>query len=126
MSIPSLFDSTISRLGYALDGLSARQDIITNNIANADTPGYLTHDINFEQQLQSVINDPMGTQNAAIPANLPDSFTRNDLRVRNDGNNVDLNQQMTEMSRTTVVYQAATELINGKFGLLTSALAPIS
>ncbi len=133
MSMPQLFDTTIARLGYGLDGLSQRQSIIADNVANVDTPGYLTHDVPFESSLLTAMSDQAFAQqaglsagNAALPSALPGSITRNDLRTRNDGNNVDTNQQMTEMARTTVVYQAATQLVSGKFALLTSAIAPVS
>jgi len=123
MSIPSLFDATMGRLSYGLDGLSKRQEIISANVANIDTPGYLAHDIPFEQQLADAMSNAPGS---AVPTNLPDDITRNDLRTRNDGNNVDIDGQMTEMARTTVTYQAATQLISQKFSLLTAALAPVS
>lgn len=125
MSVPGLFDPTMQRLAYGLDGMSARQDIISNNIANIDTPGYLTHEIPFEQQLLATMNGPTGATNDT-PAALPSSITRNDLKTRNDGNNVDIDSQMTEMASTSVTYQAATQLITQKFGLLSDALAPIS
>jgi flagellar basal-body rod protein FlgB len=133
MSIPSLFDTTIARLGYGLDGLSERQSIIADNVANVDTPGYLTHDIPFESSLLSAMSNDtfasqagLGGEAGAVPGALPSSITRTDLRTRNDGNNVDTNQQMTEMARTSVTYEAATQLITGKFVLLSSAIAPIS
>jgi flagellar basal-body rod protein FlgB len=133
MSMPQLFDTTIARLGYGLDGLSQRQSIIADNVANVDTPGYLTHDVPFEASLLSAMGDSTFAAQAGIPGAggpvpgaLPGAITRNDLRTRNDGNNVDTNQQMTEMARTTVVYQAATQLITGKFALLSSAIAPVS
>ncbi|HKD76191.1 MAG TPA: flagellar basal body rod protein FlgB [Ktedonobacterales bacterium] len=122
--IPGLFDATMQRLSYGLDGLSQRQQIIADNIANVDTPGYLTHDIPFEQQLLDAMNDPLST--SAAPTNLPDAITRNDLQVRNDGNNVAINMQMNEMTGTAVTYEAATQLISQKFGMLSDALAPIN
>jgi len=114
----------MQRLSYGLDGLSQRQQIIADNIANVDTPGYLTHDIPFEQQLLDAMNDPLST--SAAPTNLPDAITRNDLQVRNDGNNVAINMQMNEMTGTAVTYEAATQLISQKFGMLSDALAPIN
>lgn len=122
MQPPALFDQSIDLLRYGLDGLSQRQEIIATNIANIDTPGYLTHEVLFEQQLQASLNNP---NQADIPA-MPDPITRNDLKVRNDGNNVDIDQQMTEMAKTTLQYQTATQLIAGKFSLLSAALAPIN
>lgn len=124
MSFPNLFDTTISRLGYSLDGLSARQDAISNNVANVDTPGYLTKEVPFEQEMMNAMSDPQGA--TGVPGQLPGTITRNDLRMRNDGNNVDVDQQMTEMAATTVAYQADTQLISTKFAMLSAAIAPVS
>jgi flagellar basal-body rod protein FlgB len=127
MSIPSLFDPTMARLSYGLDGLSERQTLIADNVANVDTPGYLTHDIPFEQSLQDAMQQGTALPGASgLPDALPGAITRNDLRVRNDGNNVDLGQQMTEMAQTSVTYQAAAQLISSKFAMLASAIAPSS
>ena len=128
MSFPNIFDTTMARMSYALDGLSQRQSLITDNIANADTPGYLTKDVAFEQSLSTAMQsqDFLPNTGNGVPNGLPTDITRNDLRVRNDGNNVDANQQMTEMASTTVTYEAATQLISNKFGLLAAAMAPIS
>lgn len=127
MQVPSLFDATTGRLSYALDGLSRRQDLVATNIANNDTPGYLTHEINFEQSLMQAMSDSSGTSSGGgVPDQLPADYTRNDLRVKNDGNNVDSNLQMTEMARTVVTYQTAAQLLSGKFDLLKAAVAPVS
>lgn len=119
MAIPAIFDVTMGRMQYGLNGLSRRQDLIATNVANVDTTGYLAHDIPFEQRIMQA----MQVSDGGIPGNLPDVITRNDMQVRNDGNNVDVNQQMTELSRTTVVFQSASQFISGKFGLLQDAIA---
>lgn len=120
---PALFDHYLGQLAYGLDGLSQRQETIATNIANIDTPGYLTHDVLFEQQLQASLDTSLGQP--ALP-NMPDAVTMNNLRVKNDGNNVDIDQQMIELSRTQLVYQTASQVISDKFSMLTAALAPVS
>jgi flagellar basal-body rod protein FlgB len=127
MQVPSLFDATTGQLSYALNGLSRRQDLIATNIANSDTPGYLTHEINFEQSLMQAMSDSSGNGSGGeVPDQLPADYTRNDLRVKNDGNNVDSNLQMTEMAQTVVTYQTSAQLLSGKFNLLKAAIAPVS
>lgn len=128
MSMPSIFDATIARLSYGLEGLAQRQSLIAANIANVDTPGYLTQDIPFEQSLTSAMQAQAAfpRSQSGLPDSLPTAITRNDLQVRNDGNNVSIDQQMTEMAGTTVTYQAATQLVTGKFALLADAIAPLS
>ena len=61
-----------------MDLLTARQNLVASNIANADTPGYHTQDIDFQREFQ----------NAA--GGLPRSVEVQGLQVKNDGNDVSL------------------------------------
>ena len=57
MSVPSyaVSDSVSAVLGYALDGLSLRQNTIADNLANVDTPGFRATAVDFESVLRSAI-----------------------------------------------------------------------
>ena len=50
-----MFDLTIQAVQTSLDGLAARQRIIATNVANAETPGYLSQNVNFEDSLRSAM-----------------------------------------------------------------------
>ncbi|HEX5851873.1 MAG TPA: flagellar basal body protein, partial [Solirubrobacteraceae bacterium] len=52
----ALVDSTQQLLEAAMRGSWQRQTALTNNLANADTPGYKPQDVNFESALQSAIS----------------------------------------------------------------------
>ena len=132
-------DFTNRVLEKALDGLSLRQSAIANNIANVDTPNFKASEVSFEEQLQAAVNRtpalddeiPLALTNSAhIPLNQPVSL--DDLRpasvrlstttMRNDGNNVDVDRQMSELAETQLSYQAATQLVNTKLHLLRQAI----
>ena len=63
----SLSTPLIDLLGHALDLTAQRQSLVSQNIANLDTPGYHTRDLDFHQELQQALS-----QDQMEPANPPD------------------------------------------------------
>lgn len=115
--------SQARELAYkALDYRSLRQDLISSNIANVDTPMYRPRDINFEEVLTSesqklFSNEQnktlrLGQTNAMHlePMDTSDSkgtvFFRDGHMARNDGNSVDLDVESSELGKNSVMYQA--------------------
>lgn len=131
MSSPFMIDKTMQAAKSALDGLSQRQNAISRNIANIDTPGYQAQTINFEEALNKALK-PSGTslslnRTQAAHLEMPKTETNfNSISYRPggseraDGNNVDLDVELTDMSETNIVYQAVTAAIKKKFDLLTT------
>ncbi len=127
-----LIDKTMQAAMTALDGLSQRQNAISRNIANIDTPGYHAQTVNFEEALTRALKSPGGgnlkmslTDNAHLEApqsgkNYMTSSYRPGGSERVDGNNVDLDVELTDMSETTITYQAVTAALKKKFDLLTT------
>lgn len=111
----------------ALDYRAARQDMISSNIANADTPFYRPRDVNFQDMLiekkAEVFNENKNklalaqTNGSHIPMQEEKSttkattFFRDGHMARNDGNSVDLDVETTEMSKNSVMFNA---LISGR------------
>jgi flagellar basal-body rod protein FlgB len=131
MSSSFVIDKTMQAAKAALDGLSQRQNTISRNIANIDTPGYKAQEVNFEEALNKALKlssnslsmklthaahltAPKTQENFISLANRPGGSNRV------DGNNVDLDVELTDMSETGVVYQAVTAAIKKKFDLLTT------
>jgi flagellar basal-body rod protein FlgB len=125
----SLFsDYSYSIAKLALDGLSQRQMAISNNIANVDTPGYHAQTVDFKSVLKRVTNQNeqivMKTTN---PLHLT-STTDNSVRFfetkrpggteRADGNDVDIDVELTDMSETGIEYQALSQAVSLKLQLL--------
>ena len=106
----------------ALDYRSARQDMISSNIANADTPFYRPRDIRFEDALANKASDLQKkdkntlqlaqTDASHIPfeneksSYKPTTFFRDGHMARNDGNSVDLDVETTEMSKNSLMFNA--------------------
>lgn len=94
---------------------SERQKVISGNIANINTPNYKTKELVFEQELQKS-NDNLKlktTHHNHIAFDLtkpqvkgPQLVEVKNLPEQNDGNNVSLDRQVTEMSKNSVVFNA--------------------
>ncbi len=124
-------DPTLKILAYALDGLSTRQKAIANNVANVDTPGYKAERVQFEAQLAAAIRHsgdggglPLKTTNTRHlghtapfePGGI--TITKQNNTMRNDGNSVDIDLEMTELAETTIRFQALSQLTGMKISLL--------
>jgi flagellar basal-body rod protein FlgB len=130
MPEPIFGDLALRSLSYALDGLSLRQRVTAHNIANVDTPGYKAQIVSFESQLQGALDGqpglPLQTTNVshmthgAAPGTPLVSVDRRDSELRNDGNNVDIDVEMTALAETSLRYQALTQLSGMKLALLKS------
>lgn len=108
---------------------SYRGELIAQNIANAETPGYKARDINFDSLLKSISetntnNGVNGKQGDIFPSRAQLS---NELLYRIptqpslDGNTVDMDTEKAEFSRNAIGYQASMNFLNGEIkGILTA------
>jgi len=101
--------------GY-LKVTSDRQQLVASNIANVDTPGYRTQDINFQSAMQQAMNQ--GDELHLEPA----SVTVEGLPERPDGNNVNVDRESMLLSETQLQYQMGVQLIKDEFHRLLTAI----
>ncbi len=113
----------------ALNGLSYRQQVISRNIANVDTPGYKAETVNFQDTLARLTDNsdllPMTlTDEAHMTTAETKPLLEMSLRTggteRADGNNVDIDTEMADMSEVGIQYQAISQAISKKLLLLKS------
>ena len=110
-------DATISALHAALNGLSERQRVISDNIANLETPQFLAGRVEFESSLARALEDgtdPLATTEA--------SHTRSLAATNPNGNNVGLDTETLDGIDTNLRFQLTTTAINDKFRLLRTAI----
>jgi flagellar basal-body rod protein FlgB len=93
-----------------LDLLSTRQKLVASNLANAETPGYLTKDISFQEEFQRA------------EGALPRVIEPNGLDTRNDGNNVSLERESRLLAENAMRFQLVTMLARGQFRAVRTAL----
>lgn len=103
-------DATSAALQKYMDLLSARQKLVSSNIANVDTPGYKTQDIDFQSEFQTAMN--FGPNAVEVPG----------LRTNNDGNNVSLDRETRLLSDTALRFNIASQLMRSQLSTLKSAI----
>jgi flagellar basal-body rod protein FlgB len=94
-----------------MDLLSARQKLVASNIANADTPGYRTKDLDFQSEFQSAIGDA-STHPIEVAG----------LKVKNDGNNVSIDRESRLLAENGLRFSLATQLMRAQIRTLQSAI----
>jgi flagellar basal-body rod protein FlgB len=134
--MPINLDQYLSVHAAALDVRARRGELIANNLANADTPGYRARDIDFRQAMARAGGDQsmavslsttqpghIGTSVAADSVTNPDLKYRTPLAPALDGNTVDAQIEQASFAENAVRYQATLTFLNSKFrGLLTAIL----
>lgn len=117
----------INILDKAADASWTRNDVLANNIANADTPGYKRKDVQFESFLSDAVAGT-DTLDATIADIDLDELNANvytesaGLSYRMDGNNVDITTENVELAKNQLKYYTLTNSINQEFSRLKSAL----
>lgn len=140
--ISGMFNDPSSRvMRTALSGLSQRQQVIANNVANVDTPGYMARDVQFEDALQAAMVRAESAQRRptlALTVSHQKHLAPVDARqasqsavqvgftteptLRNDGNTVDIEREMLKLAETQLNYNAMTQLVGGKLTTLRTAI----
>lgn len=124
-----LFDkigNNTKTLEKALDAAWLKNEAISNNIANVNTPGYKKTNVSFEEQLAGAAAEfqigslkkdkdflPIGNdiKNISEPVISQDSFTS----ARQDDNNVDIDVEMAELAKNTIKYNALITQLSKQF-----------
>lgn len=121
----SIFGNSLSMTERSLDYLWQKQTVIANNIANNDTPGfksqYLTFEDTFKNRLQMAQGSAASMQNA-IMENPITRHTTNSESTRLDGNNVQIEAEYIEQSRTILQYQYQIRSLTSNFTQLRTAI----
>ncbi len=117
----------VNVLGKAADASWTRNDILANNIANADTPGYKRKDVQFETYLANLIagTDSLDETVANIDLNQLNGTTYTDqanLSYRSDGNNVDMNTESVELAKNQLKYYTLMNSMSQEFSRLKMVL----
>jgi flagellar basal-body rod protein FlgB len=106
-----MLEGTAASIERYMDLLSARQKLAASNIANADTPGYKTKDIDFQQEFSTMIN---GEQPLTIEAR--------GLPEKPDGNNVSVDREARMLAENAMRFNVASVLLRGEITSIKSAI----
>lgn len=94
-----------------MDLLAARQKLVASNLANADTPGYRTRDIDFQHEFSSLIAG--GSPHVVEVTGLP---------VKNDGNNVSVDREARLLAENALRFNLASNLLRAEIRMVRAAI----
>ncbi len=112
-------DQTVEILGKLMDATALRQRVLSNNLANANTPGYLRKDVEFSSALASALDGGI----EKIRQVEPEVVVDDKALVDNRGNSVSIQKELGEMTQNGLLYDFAAEMTSQKFSLLRKAIA---
>jgi flagellar basal-body rod protein FlgB len=129
------FDANMQLLSKVLDLRAQKAQVISANIANAETPGYAANRFDFEQDLAKAL-EAGGTMSLAISHSAhiplgPTNFnavtgkivTTNDQTGIGDKNSVQLDREMLDLSENELLYETAAQLLKKRLSMLTHVIS---
>jgi flagellar basal-body rod protein FlgB len=106
-----MLDGVGANIERFMDLISFRQKLVAGNIANSDTPGYTTRDINFQAEYESAVDgqDPNVVEVSSLPS-------------KSDGNNVSLEREARLLAENALRFSVASHLARGALQAVRSAI----
>jgi|LGOV01.1.fsa_nt_gb flagellar basal-body rod protein FlgB len=122
------FNTNINLMKNGLIGLWKRNEIIANNISNADSSGYRARDINFEEVLSREID--ISKRNDDYNMNIDESYKdvefrigeKEGLEIKANGNNVDIDREMVNLAENQMRYNLVSEVLKQQLNLLNQVI----
>jgi flagellar basal-body rod protein FlgB len=112
----ALVDSTQQLLQAAMRGSWQRETALTNNIANADTPGYQPQEVSFESALTSAMNS------GESPSEVQFQTETKPLEAGPNGTGISVDQESAKLAENGLDYQALTQVLGARNDILRSAM----
>ncbi|MCK9216582.1 MAG: flagellar basal body rod protein FlgB [Firmicutes bacterium] len=129
----SKINNSVNNLSKSLDYFWNRNELLSKNIANANTPGYKRYDIKFDDYLNkekskfsigTLIKSPkfipIGKDRADLVA--PLAFRDESTSMRRDGNNVDINIENAELAKNTMSYNIVANQLSKELSIIKQAI----
>jgi flagellar basal-body rod protein FlgB len=123
-----IFDGTVGALNTSLNLRLLRQNLISSNVANAETPDYKAKEMNFEESFRDALSignglpmevDGPGHMAPQITDPVsPEIFEEQGDIYTLDGNTVDKSAEMAKLAENQILYDASVDMLKKKIGLL--------
>lgn len=122
--------SNINLLDQGLNYSAQKQKIISQNIANVDTPNYKAKDVSFNAFLQNALGeslqayrtDPRHLDFSGSGVDGSQIVTRPNVQYNSNGNSVDMDQEMSDLATNQIYYDALVQQVNSKFATLQNVI----
>jgi flagellar basal-body rod protein FlgB len=118
-----MIEPTAPIIERLMDMMAKRQQALSANLANVDTPGYRATDFSFDQELASAVSltttDPLHVNPAG-----DSGATRFEVggELKPNGNDVNLERELTEQSKNAIQYMTLVQFLNRKIQTLRSSI----
>jgi flagellar basal-body rod protein FlgB len=106
-----MFEGVAGNLERYMSLLSARQKLVASNIANADTPGYRTQDIDFRSEFEN-----------AVAGESPATMEPEGLAAKADGNNVNLDREARLLAENAMRFSIASSFARSDLATIRTAM----
>jgi flagellar basal-body rod protein FlgB len=122
-----IFDRTVQLMQDRLSLSSVNQKVISSNLANINTPGYVSKEVSFERILQESLDEPSmslakSAKSAGTHLDPLDPLTAMKSPELEEVGPVDLDYEMMKLSKNSIEYHYITTMLNKKFSLLKQAI----
>lgn len=123
-------EAVLDHMKLFLDYSARKQQVITSNLANSETPGYRAKELNFagvlERELEGsetlrrtrenhIVDTPILVREMEVEERVSDAMGR-------DGNNVDLDKEMTQLAQNVLKFSVVSRLYQQKIQLIKFSL----
>ncbi|GKX28993.1 flagellar basal body rod protein FlgB [Vallitalea longa] len=114
----------INLIGKSLDASLLRHNVISENIANEDTPGYKRKDVKFEGLLQEALLSNNNSSKIGFNTMTPQVVVdKKNLSYRLDGNNVNIDTEMTELTKNQIKFNVLVDQVSNNFSRIKTVLS---
>ncbi|WP_252503613.1 flagellar basal body rod protein FlgB [Sporosarcina sp. Marseille-Q4943] len=125
----NIYGSTISLLERGLDFSSTKGKVISQNIANVDTPNYKSKHVSFKQMMHEAQSKPINAYRTnelhfdfASKVSKPGIANYTNFKYRQDGNGVDMDKEQADLAANQIYYNALVDRLNSKFNSLQNVI----
>ncbi len=101
---------------HSLEAASLRHQVISNNLANAETPNYKRQDVRFEEELAKALDhETVGSRKTGFGSIRPAVVKVGGTSTRLDGNNVNMELEAAHLAENTLKYEVMTQSLSGYY-----------
>ena len=118
----ALVDPTQQLLEAAMRGSWQRETALTNNISNADTPGYRPQEVDFESALQSAVSSGEGEPSGEALSQLQFQTLTSTQQAGPNGGAVSVDEESAKLAENGLDYQALTQVVGARDSIVRSAM----
>ncbi len=112
-------ENTLAVLNKMMELTTRKHQVIANNVANSNTPGYIRRDIDFQDEMSRMIK----SEDWKSLSSFDGVVKLDETRVpKNDGNNISITEELNEMSQNGILHELVKKAFQTKVGLIKKAI----